>query len=309
MRPISCHGSLRSRASRLPQVLHREGVRHLLAAKLLPGQRHGDRRARPRARRIGRDRGRLAAVAQIVDEDAVVARRLLDGRGVARRGCPLPCSRRCARQKSLASSHGAGRIGSTTCRPLPPVVLTKLSSFRSLQPLAHLARRGDHVVPCRRRGRDRDRTPGGWPPRDARWSSRAVDLQHAGLRQRDQAAADRRSRSTCRRRARARACSCLSSMPAEACFWKKHCPLDAVGAAHQRQHAAGDVRPHPVPDLLVIFRQHLLGDAGVLPIDPVGMGERHAGDRDRLRFLRAARPVLGLGLAPAASAAARPASA
>ena len=61
-------------------------------------------------------------------------------------------------------------------------------------------------------------------------------------------------------------------------------PGGAVGAAHQRQHAAGDMRPHPVPDLRVVFGQHLLGDAGVLPIDPVGMGQRHAGNLRRLRL-------------------------
>jgi hypothetical protein len=63
-------------------------------------------------------------------------------------------------------------------------------------------------------------------------------------------------------------------------FLEEALPGHAVGAAHQCQHPSGRVRPHPVPDLRVVVRQHMLGDAGVLPIDPVGMGERHAGDGD-----------------------------
>ncbi len=50
-------------------------------------------------------------------------------------------------------------------------------------------------------------------------------------------------------------------------------PLGAFRAAHQRQHAAGDVRAHPFPGFFVVFRQHFLGDAGVAPINAVGMGE------------------------------------
>jgi hypothetical protein len=59
---------------------------------------------------------------------------------------------------------------------------------------------------------------------------------------------------------------------------------NAVGAAQQGEHAAGDVPAHMVPDLLVVLGEHCLGDACVLPIDPVGMGQLHACDGIDCRF-------------------------
>ncbi len=37
-------------------------------------------------------------------------------------------------------------------------------------------------------------------------------------------------------------CRCSGLMPALACFWKKHCPRGAVGAAHQRDRPADEMR-------------------------------------------------------------------
>src|SRR5664280_3195496 len=88
--------------------------------------------------------------------------------------------------KSLASSQGVGLIGSTTCRPLPPAVLTKLLRFRR-EPLAHLARGGDHVAPAGARpGIEIEHQPFGAIAVAAGGAAR-VDFQDARLHQRDQA--------------------------------------------------------------------------------------------------------------------------
>ncbi len=52
-------------------------------AELVPVQRHGDGGAGPRARRVWRNRGRAASIAQIVDQDLALALGLGDGGDVA----------------------------------------------------------------------------------------------------------------------------------------------------------------------------------------------------------------------------------
>ncbi len=63
-------------------------------------------------------------------------------------------------------------------------------------------------------------------------------------------------------------------------------PANAVGRPHQRQHPPGDVWLHPLPDLVVIFGQHRLGDAGILPIDALRVCQRHSRHRHRTPGLR-----------------------
>ena len=48
-----------------------------------------------------------------------------------------------------------------------------------------------------------------------------------------------------------------------------------VRAAHDRKHAAGDMWLHPRPNLRVIVRQLLFGDAAVRPVHPVRIGQLH----------------------------------
>ena len=51
--------------------------------------------------------------------------------------------------------------------------------------------------------------------------------------------------------------------------------LDAVWAAQQRQRAIDDEGRDIAPDVGVVIRQALFGDALVRPIEPIGMGEPH----------------------------------
>src|SRR5581483_3106995 len=49
--------------------------------------------------------------------------------------------------------------------------------------------------------------------------------------------------------------------------------VGAFRAAHHGDDAADDMRPHPFPDLFVILGEVALADAGIAPIDAVGMRE------------------------------------
>ena len=49
--------------------------------------------------------------------------------------------------------------------------------------------------------------------------------------------------------------------------------LDAARAAQERHRPVDDERRHARPDLGVVVGEALLGDAGVRPVDPVGMGQ------------------------------------
>ena len=48
-------------------------------------------------------------------------------------------------------------------------------------------------------------------------------------------------------------------------------PVDAFRAAHQRERAVDQMRRDVVPDRGVVVGELLLGDAGVGPVDAVGM--------------------------------------
>ena len=94
--------------------------------ELVPRARHRDAEAGPRARRPGARGGRAAAVAQVVDEDAAdaVLRRRSWRRSAPARARQVLRRSRC--EKSLtASQPSRGASGTTTCRPLPPLVLRK----------------------------------------------------------------------------------------------------------------------------------------------------------------------------------------
>ena len=54
--------------------------------------------------------------------------------------------------------------------------------------------------------------------------------------------------------------------------------VGAFGAAHQCDGAADQVRRHPLPHCDVIVGELAFGDAGILPIDAVGMRQDDAGD-------------------------------
>ena len=172
-------------------------------------------------------------------------------------------------QKSLASSHGVGLIGSTTCRPLPPEVLTKLLSFKRVEPLAHLARGGDHVLPAGAgAGIEIEHQPVGVLA-VVDGGAAGVDFQHAGLHQRDQPVeiVDRDDLVAFLRDQM----QVLGGDAGGGVLLEKALPGRALRAAQQRDRPADDMRPHPFPDLRVEFGEIALGDAGVLPIDAVGM--------------------------------------
>lgn len=89
----------------------------------LPGDRHRDRQAIPRSRRIGAGRGCAQTVAQVVDEDPTDP---VFGpeTAVKRSGISLAMCSTTARLNALTSSQPSLRvIGTTTCMPLPPLVL------------------------------------------------------------------------------------------------------------------------------------------------------------------------------------------
>ena len=62
-------------------------------------------------------------------------------------------------------------------------------------------------------------------------------------------------------------------------FLEERFAADALRSAHDGERPVDDVRGHDIPHADVIFRQVLLGDADVGPIDAVGMGQMDIGDR------------------------------
>ena len=92
-------------------------------------KRGGHGRAGPRTWRVGCDGGRPSSVAQVVDVDPALALAELRRSPRIARGVSRAIASASPWAKRLTSSHSAlGVSGTTTCSPLPPVVLTKLSS-------------------------------------------------------------------------------------------------------------------------------------------------------------------------------------
>ena len=181
-----------------------------------------------------------------------------------------------------AGQSAFGFSGATTCSPLPPEVLTKLGMPDGGKPLPDLDRGGDDLRPAHRLAgieihddhvrlvqvRQR-RTPG-------------MDLQDGRLDQADQPVeiVDGQQRFL--------GILGIAHLPDAAAqalpgmLLEEALARDALRAAHQRQRPADDEGRHVAPDLGVVLRQALLGDAGVGPVDPVGMGQLDRGARRRL---------------------------
>src|SRR6478752_5863442 len=129
-------------------VCNVEVIEPHVAGEVLPVDRHRDRRARFRAHRVRRNRGCPFRVAQVVDEDAPLA----------------------------ASQARVGASGTTTCRPLPPVVLRKHSSSSvssNLRSTVTASTSLSHASPSS--GSKSKISRSGWPSSGARephgWSS------------------------------------------------------------------------------------------------------------------------------------------
>src|SRR5664279_4890872 len=170
--------------------------------------------------------------------------------------------------KSLASSQGVGLIGSTTCRPLSPEVFTKLLSFRRY-PLAHLARGADHVPPADARpGSEIEHQPFVAIAVAAVGAAR-VDFQDARLHQRDEA-----GEIVERDDLVALFGDQMQALGGDAgggMILEETLSGRALRATQQRDRAPDDMRAHPFPNLRIELGKIALADAGVIPIDAVGM--------------------------------------
>ncbi len=179
------------------------------------------------------------------------------------------------RQKARTGSHGcSGTSGTTTCRPLPPLVrqneaspiassLSRMSSAAAtisgyLDALAGIEVE-DKLVGMQRIG-----------------LGRAPDVQLDGrhLRHRDQALqpVDRQKRGLV-----GGAVAHPGRHRAVAVLLEEMLTLDAFRAAHDRQRAVRQAGQGVIGDRLPVFHQVALGDAR--PQRPVGMGQRDALDR------------------------------
>ena len=90
----------------------------------------------------------------------------------------------------------------------------------------------------------------------------------------------RRPRSTCRRRP-ARAADALRRCRRRRASGRSIARLRRRGSAPARARGRSTCGRIQSQTCVVVFGQHLLGDAGIVPIDAVGMAQRHAGDLDR----------------------------
>ena len=175
----------------LHQLLHGVLVGGFQAAQFGPVDRHRDRRAGACAGGVGRDRRRLAAVAQIVDEDALVAFGFGGARDVSVR---------------LVRFHGLGDGSGECLGLLPRRRLDRQDDVQALaagslqegleldgcKPFAHVARGRNDIFPAGARVPDRDRTPAGRPVRDRRWWCRACGFRARRLAPRRSGRRDRR---------------------------------------------------------------------------------------------------------------------
>src|SRR5262249_47353939 len=63
--------------------------------------------------------------------------------------------------------------------------------------------------------------------------------------------------------------------PARGMLLEEALAARSIGTAQKRERPAYEVRGHPVPDRTIVVRQILLGDAGIGPVNAVGMREAH----------------------------------
>ena len=215
-----------------------------------------------------------------------------------------------ARAKSLTSGQPAfGFSGATTCRPLPPVVLTKAArpGLSSRSRTSRARRRSPPPRPRRRRGRGPSRSGPGSPAPRASPASRAARARRP--------APARRGRRGRRPPGSARPRSSFGSSNGQDVAAE---PLpgvlleEALGRVPpgQRSSASGRrtmKRRHPRPDRAVVLGEALLGDARVRPRDPAGIGQARAAGAGRFAAASRFAGDLGGGLvvAQAAEAACR----
>ena len=172
--------------------------------------------------------------------------------------------------KLLAVSQSAPAIGKTTCRPLPPVSLTKLCKVDGGEPLTHVARGRDDVGPA-------ETVTGIDVENDAVANLQMIDhraahvhFEHARLHQRKQPV-QVLDRDDLPLLAVDHGAEIFLGETGRRVLLEEALARRAIGTAHQRQRPVDHLRRHPVPNRAIVIGQILLGDADVGPIDAVGM--------------------------------------
>ncbi len=240
------------------EIEHRVLVSALERAELGPVDRRRHRRARPRAGGVGRDRRCFAAVAQIVDENAIVAlcswwRSRYSGRVVRRHGGRDGV----AEILGLVPWHRPDRQHHV--QPFAARGLHETLEFQPGQPLAHLDCGGDHVPPS-----------GAWAGVEIEYQPvgtlavidggpAGVDFQHAGLHQRDQPVeiVDRNNLVALL----SHEMQMFGGDAGGGMLLEKTLPGGARRASQQRNRSANHMRPHPFPDMVVELGEIAFCDA------------------------------------------------
>src|SRR4029450_11766347 len=200
-------------------------------------------------------------------------------RATYRRGLARTVDSATTRENSAGSLRlGPGAIGATTCRPLPPVVFTKLASLSASSPSrmsrAH-SRSSAHLTPAP--GGRRHTTRAGWrEPVHARVPR--VDLEDADLDQPDERGEriddqvfsdlpfllDLDAPKTLRR-------------PVTGVLLVEAGPVHTLGTAHEGSRSILEVRHDTVRDRLVETREIERGRAQLRVENPVGVRWPDAG--------------------------------
>ena len=174
--------------------------------------------------------------------------------------------------KALASSQDAfGRRGTTTCRPLPPDVLTKLIKAEALEIIAHVDRTLDDSVPADALSRIEVEDEAIGLLRILQRGAPWMDLENAGLHQSEKATevSDRH----CLVIAHADALDQILIEARPGVFLEEALLLRTAWATQERQRPVHDLRQDPIGNLGIELSEPELGDALILPQDPVGVGE------------------------------------
>jgi len=154
-------------------------------------------------------------------------------------------------------------------QPLAARGFHKSLELHARKPLLHLARGGDHVFPARARPRiEIEHQPVGALAVIDRGAA-GVDFQNAGLHQRDQTGEIVDGNNLVA--LLGHKMQVLGSDAGRGVFLEKTLPSGALRAAQQRDRPADHMRAHPLPNLAVEICEIVLADAGILPIDAVGM--------------------------------------
>ena len=247
-----------------------------LGAELVPGERHRHRRAGAGAGAVGDDGGVVAAVAQVVEQDAAGALRLGDRRDVA---------------VGVVGRHRPGHRGGEALDRVPAGGVGRLQRRDDVQALAAggLDEAGEAGV--LEAGADRARGVEHRAPGHALAGIEVhhdlvrvlevverrlpgVDLERAALDEADQSGqtvdGDQRVFVVVERVVEGQD---LAAETLPGVLLEEALALGAARAAQQRDRAVDDEGRHARPDLGVVVGEALLGDAGVRPVDAVGMGQ------------------------------------